>query len=314
MTHGIHHITAIASQPRACYEFYTNVLGLRLVKKSVNQDQVEAYHLFFGDKTGEPGMDLTFFTFEPAIAGVHGVGQVTQISLAVPEDSLDFWKQRFKQLKVAHEQAITSFNLPRLRFTDHDHQHLELVGLPNKVIDAIEGDIWTTTDIGKSHAIRAFHAARLATASYELLDPVLTRVLGYQLLSEQNHTRLYQNTTTKRAAYLEVVESPLAEMGINAVGTVHHIAFRVTDEAELLSTRQQVLDIGLQPTGVIDRYYFKSVYFRTPAGILFELATDGPGFTVDEPEEALGQKLALPPFLESQRQAIEADLTPLPTT
>lgn len=313
-THGIHHITAIASKPQACYDFYAKVLGLRLVKKSVNQDQTEAYHLFFGDKTGEPGMDLTFFTFEPVMQGVHGTGQVTTISLAVPDMSIDFWQDRFKQLNINHSPVTKRFNLSRLAFTDHDGQQFELVGISDQAIANIEAEVWTTKDINHSQAIHAFHAARLMVASHDLIEPILTTVLGYTFKAAHEHIRLFSHPQATRASFIEVEESPLAKNGINAAGTVHHIAFRVDDEEELLAVRQEVLKIGLHPTEVIDRYYFKSVYFRTPAGILFELATAGPGFTVDEPEESLGEKLALPPFLEADREVIEARLTPIKVT
>ena len=310
MTQGIHHITAIASNPQACYDFYTKTLGLRLVKKSVNQDQTEAYHLFFGDKTGEPGMDLTFFTFEPIMQGVHGVGQVTRISLAVPEESLDFWRHRFEDFNIEHEPQITHFDFPRIRFIDADRQQFELVGLPANTLASTEGDIWTTLEITSANAIRAFHSSTLTVSNRELIDPVL-KVLGYELQEQEGHISLYQNHNIARAAYLEVEESPLAKTGINAAGTVHHIAFQVEDEEALLKARAAIFALGVNPTGIIDRYYFKSVYFRTSAGILFELATAGPGFTVDEPEDSLGQKLALPPFLEEQREAIESRLVPI---
>lgn len=308
--HGIHHITAIASDPAKTVNFYTQVLGLRLVKKSVNQDDVQTYHLFFGDTTGEPGMDLTFFTFQPIIQGLQGMGQVTTISLAVPEASLEFWQDRLKKHKVETDAVSTRFNRQRLTFYDPDLQKFELVAVPEAEFTAAAGTVWTTQEIAKEQAIGYFYAAQLSVEAQMLIEPVLTDVLGYSLEKKENATSLFA-TSSNRARFIEVIEDPLLEQGINAAGTVHHIAFEVDDEAQLLVARERVLQAGLYPTEVINRYYFKSVYFRTQAGILFELATSGPGFTADEPESELGKKLALPPFLESRRKEIEAGLDPI---
>lgn len=309
--HGIHHITAIASDPQKTVHFYTNVLGLRLVKKSVNQDDVRTYHLFFGDTTGEPEMDLTFFTFHPINQGLQGVGQVTKISLAVPEDSLQFWIERFKAHNVDHESMTTTFGKKRIIFYDFDQQCLELVAVPPKEFSAGAKKVWTSPEITAHSAIGFFYAAQLSVAKTSVIDSVLTDVLGYTVNKAENNTEQYKLINGSRAAFLEVTADLGADQGINAAGTVHHIAFEVADEKELLSFRQRVIDIGLYPTEVINRYYFKSVYFRTRAGILFELATSGPGFTADEEEAELGKKLALPPFLESRRKEIEANLDPI---
>jgi glyoxalase family protein len=310
---GIHHITAIASDPQATYDFYTGVLGLRLVKKTVNQDDVEAYHLFFGDRTGEPGMDLTFFVFQPVMKGLRGSGQVTTISLTVPTMSLPIWQKRFQTHHVKHEEVASYFGHPRLVFYDPDDQRLELVGVEDADLDTQSESLWTTSEVTKSTAIRAFYSARLTTPSLQMLEPILTQALGYEVSTQSNNLTLFHLPGQKRARYLEVEESPGSEPGITAAGTVHHIAFQVENEAEQLKVRQKINELGLFPTRLIDRYYFKSVYFRTPAGILFELATLGPGFTADEPEAELGEHLSLPPFLEDQRSEIEANLSPIKT-
>jgi glyoxalase family protein len=309
--HGIHHITAIASDPQATYDFYTQVLGLRLVKKSVNQDDVQTYHLFFGDRVGEPGMDLTFFTFQPLTQGVRGNGQVTTISLVVPRSSLQFWEQRFDKYGVRHEKIEQAFGQELLSFYDQDEQRLELVGVNDAELPKDTSQVWATTQISTKHAIRSFHSAKLSVASLSLIEPILTHILGYEVAAHHDNVTLFCIPGGERAAYLEVEESPESEQGITGVGTVHHIAFEVDDEAVLRTQRDRLLDLGLYPTTVINRFYFKSVYFRTPAGILFELATSGPGFTADETEKELGKKLALPPFLEGQRREIEAGLTPI---
>lgn len=266
--------------------------------------------MFFGDRTGEPGMDLTFFTFPGVGAGQRGLGTVSTIALAVPAQALPFWQARFEQLEVEQEGVATSFDQQVLNFYDGDGQHLQLVGVNEAELDSQA--VWTTDEVGQAQAVRCFYGARLAVAARLLVEPILTEVLGFELQTEQDQVRIYQIPGERRAGVLEVEE--LAEYSpptYNSAGTVHHIAFQVKDRAELLHTREQVRALGLHPTEVIDRYYFQSVYFRTPAGILFELATNGPGFTADEDEATLGQKLALPPFLEPQRAEIESRLMPL---
>lgn len=313
MTQGIHHITAIASDPKKTHHFYTKILGLRLVKKSVNQDQVEAYHLFYGDKLGYPGMDLTFFTFGNTPPGRNGAGAVSTISLGVRERSLGWWQKRLATNSIRYEKPRDSFGLPRLSFWDNDGQELELVGLPDHKYKSASKEIWVSRDIDEKYAICAFHSARLSVLSKDAVEPVLTQVLDYEALDYDGSVTLYKLNGQSRASYLEVEEHPSELQAASGTGTVHHIAFRVANEARQLEVRRKVIKLGLHPTEVIDRHYFKSVYFRTEAGILFEIATNGPGFTVDEPEEDLGKTLALPPFLESQRKQIEGQLKPLTT-
>ncbi len=310
MTTGIHHITAIASDAVKNVEFYSQHLGLRLVKKTVNQDDVETYHLFFGDKLGHPGMDLTFFIFRPPMQGKNGNGLVTKISLAVPEDSLPFWKKRFETLKIKQKEIITQFGKKRIVFFDSDGQQLELVGISPADLDNAS-DIWTTKEVTKEQAIRNFYSTTLSVTSQTMISSILLYVFGYTFIEKEDNTFLYEIKNSNRASHLEIKEDPSASQGFNAAGTVHHIAFRAKDEKEQLVMRDKVLELGLYPTEVINRFYFKSVYFRTPAGILFEIATDGPGFTADEKESELGKKLALPPFLENQRKDIELNLPSL---
>jgi glyoxalase family protein len=311
-TKGIHHITAIASNAEHNFEFYTKILGLRLVKKTVNQDDVETYHLFFGDKLGHPGMDLTFFIFLPATQGYRGNGLVTTISLAVPEKSLEFWVDRLQKSNIENEGISQRFGKKRIVFYDEDDQKLELVAIPESELDSAS-DVWTTAEVSSENAIRHFYSASLSVHDIKLVEPILTYVFGYQKLSQKGNTTLYCISDSKRAALLEVIEDKSGEFGLNAAGTVHHIAFRAENESHQAELKAKVEKLGLQHTTVIDRFYFKSVYFRTPAGILFEIATDGPGFTADEKESELGKKLALPPFLEEGRKEIEAGLVPLPT-
>lgn len=306
MTAGIHHITAIASNASDNVRFYTKVLGLRLVKKTVNQDDTTAYHLFFGDTEGSPGLDLTFFIFQPIAQGRRGIGQVTKISFAVPKRALAFWQERFQEFNVEQYDIDARFGKERIVFFDPDGQRLELVGVPESELDS-KNEPWTG-EVAKEQAIQSFYSATLSVTSREAVVPILTHVFGYEEVGSEPHTSLFEAPGSNRAQYIEVSEEPLGQAGYNAAGTVHHIAFSAQDEEELLTLRQRVSEVGLFPTEVIDRFYFKSVYFRTPSGILFEIATDGPGFTADEDLDKLGERLALPPFLEADRAQIEAGL------
>ncbi|CAN5166372.1 ring-cleaving dioxygenase [soil metagenome] len=307
MTKGIHHITAIASDGQKNHYFYSHILGLRLVKKTVNQDDIGTYHLFFGDREGHPGMDLTFFIFKPSMQGKRGNGLVTTISLAVPEDSLTFWQERFVKQAVKHEKIVTRFGKKRILFYDADDQQLELVGLPTSELDETK-DLWTTKEIRTQHAIRHFYSATLSMPSKVGVEEILVTAFGYKPVLKEETITLYEVQHSKRAAFLEIDENPSREFGLNAAGTIHHIAFRARDEAHQLELQQAITNLGIQTTQVIDRFYFKSIYFRTSAGILFEIATDTPGFTADENVEELGTKIALPPFLESKRALIESNL------
>lgn len=306
---GIHHITAISSNPQETYDFYTQVLGLRLVKKSVNQDDPATYHLFFGNKTGGPGMDLTFFPFQPSRPGQNGPGFVTAISLAVPVGTLTWWQQRFEDLQVKQGEIFERFGERVLPFQDQDGQQLELVEVA-EFTSEFEELVWTTEEVGREQAIRCIHSATLSTQKRETLQPLL-EILGYQFEQEQGNQLLFRLKEQQNASRLILELYPDESMGSTGAGTVHHIAFTVEDQAEQAVWIERLQSLGLQPTTIIDRYYFASVYFRTPAGILFELATKQPGFTADEELSTLGQELALPPFLEPYRAQIEAGLPPL---
>ena len=308
---GIHHITVISSDPQSTYDFYTRVLGLRLVKKSVNQDDPATYHLFFGNKTGGPGMDLTFFPFQPSRSGKNGPGFVTATSFAVPVASLEWWQKRFTTEKVKHQPVIIRFGQKVLPFQDEDGQHLELVEV-EQFEPRFEELLWIQAGIPEKHAIRCFHSATLTTQQLEQLQPLL-ELLGYVKRSEQDGLSLFALPDQTNASQL-LVQLSQETFGHTGAGTVHHIAFTVQDRKEQEWWINRLFSVGLQPTTVIDRYYFTSVYFRTPAGILFELASEGPGFTADENLNMLGSELALPPFLEPQRKQIEKNLPPLGIT
>lgn len=305
---GIHHITAISSNPQTTYDFYTRVLGLRLVKKSVNQDDPATYHLFFGNKTGGPGMDLTFFPFQPSQPGQNGPGFVTATSLSVPVGSLGWWMKRFTTLEVEQQPITQRFGQKVLAFQDTDGQQLELIET-EKFDKQFEQLVWETKEVPVEQAIRCFHSATLATQTTARLQPLL-EVLGYEQIQAQDDLLLFALPGQLNAAQL-VLQTSSEAYGHTGAGTVHHIAFTVHNREEQALWIERLSTLGLQPTTVIDRYYFTSVYFRTPAGILFELASEGPGFTADEDLETLGDELALPPFLEPHREQIESSLPPL---
>lgn len=304
---GLHHLTAISSDPLETFRFYTQVLGLRLVKKSVNQDDVATYHLFFGNRLGSPGMDLTFFPFQPVRQGHPGSRSVERIGLAVPLESLDFWQARFSDLGVTQQPVQERFGRPSLPFSDNDGQQFELIGL-EKFASQFEEEVWMTADVGAEQAIRCFPWMNLHVNQLSTIEPIM-QLFGYEQQANDGAEYLYQLPGVESAGELVVRVSQDAPAQLGA-GGVHHLAFGVEAEEDLRRFQSELVELGLRPTAVIDRYYFKSVYFQTPAG-LFELATLGPGFTADENESQLGQELALPPFLESKRQEIEANLPPL---
>ena len=254
MTQGIHHITAIASSAAACVRFYTHILGLRLVKKSVNQDDVGTYHLFFGDRLGHPGMDLTFFIFLPPMIGKQGNGLVTNVSFAVPLEALSFWEKRFDTFGVIHGSLYEHFGAKRLPFEDGDGMHYELVGVADNQVQDL--DVWTMTDISKDTAIRHFYHASLSMPDRQLIEPLLTEVFGYTQTAKEGNVYEYRLPSQTRASQLEIIEDIQSPLGLMGAGTVHHIAFRAKDAKEQLSMREKIITLGLMPTEVINRFYF----------------------------------------------------------
>lgn len=313
MTTGIHHISAIASDAQKTIDFYSGVLGLRLVKQTVNQDDPGTYHLFFGDSDGSPGMDLTFFIFLPARKGTIGNGQVSTVSLAIPAPALSFWTDRLSQYAIPFTPQKKQGGVKRILFQDYDGLQLELVGTTKA--DGIDASrVWASSGVQKQYAIRQFYSATLQVHALQEVLPILTHVLGYTAVGSDGDATRLQITESTRASRLVITQSQTLPQGVQGAGTVHHIAFRAKDEVEQERMRTQIEKLGLYPTEVIDRFYFKSVYFRTPAGILFEIATDGPGFTADQTEADLGTSLSLPPFLQPFRNEIEKNLPKLNIT
>jgi glyoxalase family protein len=288
---GIHHITAIAGDPQRNLDFYTEALGLRLVKRTVNFDDPGSYHFYFGDNIGTPGTIMTFFPWPGARRGARGSGQVTTVSFAVPRNSMAFWKERLRATHVIAEEIEGRFGSNALRFLDPDGLQLELVASANE-------------ESSSERAIRGFAAPTLEVRNPEKTEKLLTENLGFEFVAEENDRRRFRGSGSNASAEVDLVSSE-AGFGQIAAGTVHHIAFRAADDDEQLKVREQLVARGLNVTPVIDRQYFHSIYFREPNGILFEIATDGPGFLIDEPADALGENLKLPPIYESKRNEIE---------
>jgi glyoxalase family protein len=295
---GLHHITAIAGNAKRNHDFYTRVLGLRLVKKTVNFDDPGTYHFYFGDEVGTPGSILTFFPWEGISSGTQGAGQATEVVYAVPEGSLDFWKARLESHQVKFETGMR-FDEGYVSFRDPDGLPLTL--LVPKQTDGRKG--WRTEEVSADVAIRGFHSVTLTLNKRDATQRVL-ELLGYSLTAQDGSRFRYATDAIDTANVIDIVEVP-SPRGVNAAGTIHHIAFRVKDEQEQAAMREQIVDAGYQITPKIDRNYFFSLYFREPGGVLFEIATDNPGFATDETVSELGSHLMLPAQYEGSRAKIE---------
>jgi glyoxalase family protein len=304
---GLHHITAIAGSAKGNLDFYTQVLGLRLLKKTVNFDDPGTYHLYYGDERGSAGTVLTFFPYEGARPGRAGTGMATNIAYSVPAGSFDFWLDRFEKHRVIYNKPSEKFGEPYLTFLDPDGLKLELV-VPQNPDDR---KAWETSDIKEPVAVKGFHGVTLTLQHIEATAAVLTDIFGYKLLEQSGNRYRYITEAVAAAAIIDLVELPNEARGLGGAGTNHHIAFRVKDEAVLMQYRDLVARAGLHITDKIDRNYFYSLYFREPGGVLFEIATENPGFGIDEPWDQLGSGLLLPPQYEPRRSAIEAVLPSL---
>lgn len=310
--HGIHHITAIAGDARENLHFYTEVLGLRLVKRSVNQDAPDTYHLFYADAEGNPGTDLTFFPWPQMGPGRQGAGLAVEVGFAVPEGSLAFWAERLAAMGVGPATAERRFGEPVLAFPDVHGLALSLTETSGRS-EPGEFAPWHESPVPERHQIRGFHAARLWERDLAGTARFLEEALGFAPGGQEDGWHRFGVEGGGSGRWVEVREAPGGRLGAWGTGAIHHVAFRVADGEEQLEVRRRILAAGSHPTPVIDRFWFQSVYFREPGGALFELATEGPGFAVDEDPAHLGEQLILPPWLEPHRQEIEAALPPLPT-
>jgi glyoxalase family protein len=304
---GLHHITAIAANARRNLEFYTKVPGLRLIKKTVNFDDPGTYHFYFGDEQGTPGSILTFFPWEGTKQGKTGTGMATEISYSVPPGSLGFWLERLVHYKVKHEQKNEKFGEQFISFRDPD-------GLKINLVVPVNDDTrkpWITDEIDKGAATKGLHSVTLMVKNVIPTANILTGILGYKLLKQDGVNYRFSTDAVESASIVDIIEAPGVAPGIVAAGTNHHVAFRVKDDAVLMDYRQKIESAGIEITPKIDRDYFFSIYFREPGGVLFELATDNPGFTKDESLTELGDHLKLPKKYESSRSEIEKVLPAL---
>lgn len=304
---GLHHITAIAGNAQRNYDFYTKALGLRMVKKTVNFDDPGTYHFYYGDEHGTPGTILTFFPWQNIGQGRNGVGMATEIGYAVPQGSLEFWKDRFKKYNVPFQEVNERFGDQYLSFTDPDGLQLSLIVPGNG--DTRTG--WETNELKKDAATKGFHSTTLTLKDIEPTAKVLTDIFGYRLQGQEGNRYRFITDAIPNANVIDLLATPNGQHGYNAAGTNHHVAFRVADDKVQMNFREKILSKGLQITPKIDRDYFFSLYFREPGGVLFEIATDNPGFTIDEPLESLGSSLRLPKQYEPARTEIEKMLPPL---
>ena len=301
---GIHHVTAISGKAARNLDFYTRTLGVRFVKKTVNFDDPGTYHLYYGDEVGHPGTILTFFPWENAAPGRAGIGLAQQTAFRVPTSSIGFWTHRFLAKGVAHDSLEKRFDEPVLSFKDPDGLSLALVGVSD-----VEGEeTWTDGGAPAEHAIRGFHGVTLMIGDSAGTAAILGDVLGFKEVGREGPYLRFR-AAQGVGGVVDIREAKEFLAGQMGRGSVHHVAFRAVDDAaQAAMARKLVENHGLQHTPQLDRQYFRSVYFREPGGVLFEIATDAPGFAVDESVASLGKELKLPPFLEPRRHEIEAAL------
>ena len=304
---GLHHLTAIVGDPQQNVDFYTHVLGLRLVKQTVNFDDPGTYHLYYGDEIGTPGTILTFFPWPGAPKGRRGTGQIIDISFLIPTAALDYWIDRLSKQEITITGPATRFDEQVISFFDPHGLSLELVA--HKDAELRSG--WEKGPIPPAYAIRGFSSVTLAETQQERTSTMLTDVLGFRLVAQEGNRFRYEVGPGGPGARVDVLSLPDQPRGRIAVGTVHHVAWRTEDDVHQLAWQSHLAENGTDVTPVQDRQYFHSIYFREPGGVLFEIATDPPGFSVDEPVEQLGTHLKLPPWLEPHRSEIENVLLPI---
>ncbi len=310
---GVHHVTAITSSAEKNYDFFTHVLGMRLVKKTVNQDDIQTYHLFFADDKGSAGTDMTFFDFPGISKGVHGTNEISKTSFRVPTDAaLEYWVQRFDRLAVGHTGISEQFGKKTLSFVDFDDQQYQLISDEfNKGIGS--GSPWQKGPVVSEHAITGLGPVFVRIADFDGLKQMLTSVLLFTETAVEGSFHLFEMGEGGNGASVIVEDNKNMSWARQGFGTVHHAAFRVEDRAVLNEWITRMSNLGIPTSGYVNRHFFESLYVRVAPQILFEFATDGPGFMGDEPYETLGEKLSLPPFLEPKRAEIEKMVRPIDT-
>lgn len=299
---GLHHITALTSDAEKNVNFYAGVLGLRLIKKTVNFDALEIYHLYYGNEMGSPGTILTFFPYPTIPKGRKGKGQLTVTSFSVPENSIDYWIKRFNKFEVAYADPVQRFDDLYVYFEDYDGLGLELVA--NKEDKRIG---FTYGNVPLEYAIRGFYGMTLSLECYEKTARLLTGQMDHWPIAEEGN-RFRFSASGKPGDFVDILCTPDALQGIGGYGTIHHVAFATANDTTQGESRTKLLEYGLNITPVLDREYFHSIYFREPGGVLFEIATIPPGFMIDESLERLGESLKLPPWEEQNRKLIESVL------
>lgn len=310
---GIHHVTAITSSAEKNYAFFTNVLGMRLVKKTVNQDDIQTYHLFFADDKGSAGTDMTFFDFPGIPKGTHGTNEIYKTAFRVPTDeALDYWIKRFDKYDVKHRGIKEQFGKKTLSFVDFDDQQYMLISDEHNEGIA-SGTPWQNGPVPLEFAITGLGPIHIRIAEFDRLKEVLEKAMLMREIDKAGSLHLFEMGEGGNGAQVIVEHNLLLPSGQQGFGTVHHVAFRVEDTAALNEWISWMQNLRFNTSGYVDRFFFESLYSRVAQGILFEWATDGPGFMGDEPYETVGEKLSLPPFLESQRQQIEQMVRPIDT-
>ncbi len=305
-TPGIHHVTAISGDPQRNVDFYAGVLGLRLVKKTVNFDDPETYHLYYGDGEARPGSIMTFFPWSDAPLGLQGTGQLIVTTFSVPADSLGYWTQRLIDGGIRFEKPEQRFDETVLSFADPDGMRLEIVASSDDVREP-----WQGGTAPAEHAVRGFHHVALSERDPGRTAKLMTEHLGFRAVREDDGRYRFEAGVGGPGNIVDVVDGSNQSRGRMGVGTVHHVAFRATDDEHQLEIREEVAALGYDVTPVLDRNYFHSIYFREPGGVLFEIATDPPGFAADEDPDHLGESLKLPGWLEKRRERIEQSLPEL---
>lgn len=318
---GLHHVSAVTSNIESNRDFYTRALGMRIVKKSVNQDATDVYHLFYADGLGTPGTDVTFFDFANTAPNQAGSGEIREIALRVTgEDSLAYWQQRFDTLGIGHEPLTTRAGRQALPFTDPEGQRLALIEDGGDDALIAGGQPWELATVPVEHGIKGLGAISISTARPEATLRVLTETMGFRVIEDTsdgavpgNRTVILETGKGGPGGLFIVHVTPSAPRAHLGHGGVHHVAFRVSTFEDHDAWQRYLEEAGFQVTPVIDRFYFRAMYFREPGGVLYEISSDEPGFATDEPLASLGEKLALPPFFEDQRPQIESRIRPLDT-
>ncbi|MFJ7509628.1 ring-cleaving dioxygenase [Peribacillus simplex] len=310
---GIHHVTAITSSAEKNYEFFTYILGMRLVKKTVNQDDIQTYHLFFADDVGGPGTDMTFFDFPGIPKGVHGTNEISKTSFRVPNDAaLEYWVKRFDRLEVRNTGIQEQFGKKILSFVDFDDQQYQLISDENDE-GVAAGIPWQKGPIPLEYAITGLGPIFIRIANFDYFKEMMEKVLLFKEIDKEGSFHLFEVGEGGNGAQVIVEHNSILSQSRQGFGTVHHTAFRVEDRSVLEEWIKRMESFQFHTSGYVDRHFFESLYVRVAPQILFEFATDGPGFMGDEPYETLGEKLSLPPFLEPKRDQIEKLVRPIDT-